>query len=405
MQKRFQFLSTILTTVVCGTLVAGLALAVTTIGTNITTAGDLTINTDKLFVNATSGNVGIGTTSPSSKLDIRPGTANGINIATLNQNNQKGINMTISAATDGVFAYGLYNTINVGNGTPSDWRIAYGVYNDISVDTSWVGIAAVPTGISNRLTVTGDLAQISGIETRSSGYPTSSLTTQDAFSTALYAGGANGTIRGERLELFLKNDDGLTQTGYGTKMAVHALGSGDSVYGFYMDDTASGVIGGTEYGIYLALDDADATRYGIYETGGAKNYFAGNVGIGDATPAALFTVGTSDAFQINSSGNISTSGTLAVGSGTAITKHTSTVTSAIDLGTLAIPGCSTATAAVTGAAVGDTVQVVPSADGAAWDTGNLSAFVESAATVKIVYCTPTAGDPASMTYRIDLWQH
>jgi hypothetical protein len=231
-----------------------------------------------------SGNVGIGTTSPGAKLDITPGTANGINIATLNQNNQKGINMTISAATDGVYAYGLYNTINVGTGTPSDWRMAYGVYNDISVDTSWVGIMAFPAGIFNNLRVTGDLAQITGIKTSSSGYPTSSYTTQDALYTALYAGGDHGMVRGQRLELFLKNDDGLNQAGYGTSMAVHSMGSGDSVYGFFMDDTASGVTGGTEYGIYLNLDDSDATRYGIYETGGAKNYFAGNVGIGTTSP-------------------------------------------------------------------------------------------------------------------------
>ena len=36
---------------------------------------------------------------------------------------------------------------------------------------------------------------------------------------------------------------------------------------------------------------------------------SGNVGVGDTTPAALFTVGTSDALQINASGNISTTGT------------------------------------------------------------------------------------------------
>jgi len=39
---------------------------------------------------------------------------------------------------------------------------------------------------------------------------------------------------------------------------------------------------------------------------------SGNVGIGDSSPASLFTVGTSDAFQINSSGNVSTTGTLQV---------------------------------------------------------------------------------------------
>ncbi len=39
----------------------------------------------------------------------------------------------------------------------------------------------------------------------------------------------------------------------------------------------------------------------------------GNVGIGDTTPAALFTVGTGDALQINAAGNLSTSGTITSG--------------------------------------------------------------------------------------------
>lgn len=38
----------------------------------------------------------------------------------------------------------------------------------------------------------------------------------------------------------------------------------------------------------------------------------GNVGVGDTTPTALFTVGTNDALQVNASGDISTSGTLTV---------------------------------------------------------------------------------------------
>ncbi|MGI6104061.1 MAG: right-handed parallel beta-helix repeat-containing protein [Patescibacteria group bacterium] len=63
------------------------------------------------------------------------------------------------------------------------------------------------------------------------------------------------------------------------------------------------------YGIYI--DDqsgiGSSLSYSIYSEGG-NNYFGGNVGIGDSTPAALFTVGTDDAFQINALGQI-TSGT------------------------------------------------------------------------------------------------
>ncbi|MCK4859194.1 MAG: hypothetical protein KAS87_01405, partial [Candidatus Omnitrophica bacterium] len=49
-----------------------------------------------------------------------------------------------------------------------------------------------------------------------------------------------------------------------------------------------------------------------YGTGGIA-YMDGNVGIGDTSPAALLTVGTSDAFQVNSSGDITTTGKCVTG--------------------------------------------------------------------------------------------
>lgn len=52
----------------------------------------------------------------------------------------------------------------------------------------------------------------------------------------------------------------------------------------------------TNVGLYATATGADVNYAAIFE--------AGNVGIGDASPASLLTVGASDAFQINSSGNI-----------------------------------------------------------------------------------------------------
>lgn len=51
-------------------VVSSLALAVTTIGTNIVTEGDLTIDTNTLYVDSTNNRVGIGTTTPTQKLDV-----------------------------------------------------------------------------------------------------------------------------------------------------------------------------------------------------------------------------------------------------------------------------------------------------------------------------------------------
>jgi hypothetical protein len=64
------------------------------------------------------------------------------------------------------------------------------------------------------------------------------------------------------------------------------------------------------FGIYIADQTNTAgtqtnTPYAIYQAGSSNyNYFAGNVGVGDASPNSLFTVGSGDLFQINSSGQI-----------------------------------------------------------------------------------------------------
>lgn len=79
-----------------------------------------------------------------------------------------------------------------------------------------------------------------------------------------------------------------------------AGGSYTTLTGLFISDLT---VGTNNRAIDLNLSSG-ATKYNIYSGGTAQNYFAGNVGIGDATPAGLFTVGTSDAFQINSSGMI-----------------------------------------------------------------------------------------------------
>ena len=47
---------------------------------SVTTSGDLTIGTDKLFVDVSAGKVGIGTTSPTTTLSVKGTSSNGINV-------------------------------------------------------------------------------------------------------------------------------------------------------------------------------------------------------------------------------------------------------------------------------------------------------------------------------------
>lgn len=119
--------------------------------------------------------------------------------------------------------------------------------------------------------------------------------------------------------------------------------------------------------------------------------------VDDGTQSAIFNGGI---FYPNSLA-ISTAGTV-------ILNHMS-ATATLDFGNLAAIGCEDLTITggnLTGAAVGDTVAVgipngsVPTA------TGYFPlAWVSAADTVKIRYCDLVAGNPASGTFRVDVWQH
>ncbi len=66
----------------------------------------------------------------------------------------------------------------------------------------------------------------------------------------------------------------------------------------------------SSYGVYSNVTGASTTNYGIYSnvSGATTNYSGifngGNFGIGDTSPASLFTVGNGDLFQVDSSGDI-----------------------------------------------------------------------------------------------------
>ncbi|MDZ7785827.1 MAG: right-handed parallel beta-helix repeat-containing protein [Candidatus Saccharibacteria bacterium] len=76
--------------------------------------------------------------------------------------------------------------------------------------------------------------------------------------------------------------------------------------------------GTNQSNLVLGQTSIPSGSYSIYNGSTNQNYFAGNLGIGDNTPTALLTVGASDAFQVDSAGNILTSGTLNVQGNTTI---------------------------------------------------------------------------------------
>ncbi|MBP9715211.1 MAG: hypothetical protein KBD52_01855 [Candidatus Pacebacteria bacterium] len=97
---------------------------------------------------------------------------------------------------------------------------------------------------------------------------------------------------------------GGSGTTYGVQSTATASGSGQSIYaGSFI---ATGVGGeGTARGIYASASGSINNYAGIFDQG--------SVGIGDTSPASLFTVGSGDLFQVNSSGAIAASTDLTVG--------------------------------------------------------------------------------------------
>ncbi|KPJ85734.1 hypothetical protein AMJ57_01960 [Parcubacteria bacterium SG8_24] len=238
------------------------------------------------------GDVGIGTATPAARLDI----------AQVDTDDAIALNLAVSADTDGDDVYGIYNTIDVGTGTITADRNAYGMYNDLTVAATTAGGGNEPVaygvfntgtnsagwgymgGVRNVLTSTGStVSQVRGIDNTIRAEGDSAASIGWGILNGISALGNGAVAYGVDNNIYT-GDDANTQTVYGarTRMATYA-GASDVAYGHYIEDLAGISTGGTNYGIYISLDDPDVTNYGIYEDGYATNYFSGPVGMGIAT--------------------------------------------------------------------------------------------------------------------------
>ncbi|HUD03681.1 MAG TPA: hypothetical protein VMR51_02740, partial [Patescibacteria group bacterium] len=88
------------------------------------------------------------------------------------------------------------------------------------------------------------------------------------------------------------NTAGVINNAYGVRSLINNMGSGTigTAYGIRVDSAVkgSGSIT-TNYGLYVDNQTAGTTNYSIYSNGG-QSYFAGNVGVGIATPSAKLSV-------------------------------------------------------------------------------------------------------------------
>ncbi|USO08032.1 MAG: tail fiber domain-containing protein [Rhodospirillales bacterium] len=264
-----------------------------------------TNNTQRIFVDTT-GNVGIGTTGPVSKLDVAGGA-------------RVGADATCTAAKAGMLAWnsnklqvctdaGTFTDIASSSGGSSQWVNGTGgaiYYNSGSVG---IGVTAPSSSLEVRnspvnVTKSAVAAVLTPSVTANGTYY--HMGAQNVLEPVIASGITNsGYMIGTRNDVYrnyvVSGDKGTLQLLYGMSIG----------YGHYNTDataspTTTRAVGlviaplynsGTitdMYDIYLSPDGTGGTvtnRYGIYQANTAKNYFGGNVGIG-TTPTNKLTVG------------------------------------------------------------------------------------------------------------------
>ena len=248
----------------------GSVLNITTTQTG-TSAYALRVNDDGTYTDSTpfvvdaSGNVGIKTTTPSESLFIGGGGQSGVQAAVSDgiYVNPGSGGAQITAETSGGVEGGIlsYNTTGIvymGSWSSHDVRFRTGNADQLTINTSGnVGIGTTgPNGKLDIYSTSGD--QINLVATENAG------------------------------------DVGLKLAWFG---ANRSEDNQEMAYIRGLLSTNNGGAPNVQQGA-LAFGTSGSERFRVSSTG--------NVGIGDTSPAALLTVGSGDLFQVNSSGNIST---------------------------------------------------------------------------------------------------
>ena len=275
--------------------------------TDANTAGELSLYTrpnagamtERLRIDST-GNVGIGTTAPSNVLDVRK------------QTTAAGDIMAIGDITSG-------RALIFGQGSSGSYGYISTALNDatqgIVIKSGNVGIGTMAPGA--RLSVVGADSLSTSFAANISGATGTGLVVANNGNV-----GIGTTAPGAKLqitsivdnEIALKivpyrSDNIITVNKYGTLGMLQPSSAGENS-AFGLSATSGDTTGRLSFGLnsgnpYLSFGDGTNARdVSITRTGANNLSITGNVGIGTTAPSQLLSVGASNQFTVNTSGNV-----------------------------------------------------------------------------------------------------